>query len=138
MGLYLCIFDDRDEELEGVEIGSYTDFDFLRNAVITTVENGVAGSVCPTLQNHADNDGEWTSEESKQLLVELEHIEAEMNKFPPVELNSEWKTQVAKLLGLTPKTLAECFFDVDGEPLFARLKKLAIVSIESGHSILFQ
>lgn len=138
MGLYLCVFDETGAEIDGVEVGSYADFNFFRDAVVATVENGAGGTVCPTLFNHADNDGEWTSDESKQLLKELEEIAAVMSKYPPVELNAEWKKQVAKTFGLNPQTLEECFFDVDGEPLVERMRHLALVSVESGQPILFQ
>lgn len=138
MGLYLCIFDASGDEVEGVEVGSYADFNFFRDAVVATVENGAEETVCPTLYNHADNDGEWTSDESKRLLKELEEIAAVMNKYPPVELNADWKKQVAKIFGLNPQTLGECFFDVDGESLIERIRHLVQVSVDSGQPILFQ
>jgi hypothetical protein len=136
--LYHCIFDTSGDEVEGVEVGSYADFNFFRDAVVATVENGAAGTVCPTLYNHADNDGEWTSDESKLLLKELGEIAVVMSNYPPVELNADWKKQVAKTFGLNPKTLGECFFDVDGEPLIERIRQLAQVSVDSGQPILFQ
>ena len=74
MGLYLCVFDDDDNELDGVEVGSYADFNFFRDAVVATVENGNAGTVCPVLNTHSDNDGEWTNEEARHLLTELSQI----------------------------------------------------------------
>jgi len=138
MGLYLCVFDDSDNELEGVEIGSYADFNFFRDAVISAVEKGNAGTVCPVLNDHSDSDGEWTSEEAQSLLLELAKIAEVMRQYPSVEFNSEWKKQVAKTFGISPKTLLDCFFDVDGEPLVERLSQLAQVSISSGQPILFQ
>ena len=39
MGLYLCVFDE-DEELEGVEVGSYSDFEFFRSSVTELLEQG--------------------------------------------------------------------------------------------------
>ena len=138
MGLYLCVFDDSDNELEGLEIGSYADFNFFRDAVISAVEKGNAGTVCPVLNDHSDSDGEWTSEEAQSLLLELDKIAEVMRQYPSVEFNSEWKKQVAKTFGISPKTLLDCFFDVDGEPLVERLSQLAQVSISSGQPILFQ
>jgi immunity protein 70 of polymorphic toxin system len=138
MGLYLCVFDEADTELEGVEVGSYADFNFFRDAVVAAVEEGAAGKICPTLFNHSDNDGEWTSDESRQLLAELGKIAEVMNGYPPIELNADWKKEVAKTFGLSPKNLLECFFDVDGEPLVERLSQLAQVSISSGQPIKFQ
>jgi hypothetical protein len=137
MGLYLCAFDD-DEEVDGVEIGSYEDFNVFRNAVLAAVENGKHGSRCPVLQNHHDSDGEWTPEEAARLIEELDLVKKEFSGKPPVEFNSEWKKKVAASLGLTPKNLLECFFDVDGEPLVTRIRRLAEKSVERDIPILFQ
>jgi len=138
MGLYLCVFDDNDDEVEGVEIGSYADFSFFRETVVATVEKGKAGTVCPVLINHADSDGYWTSDEAEALLKEIEMIETVLKQYPPVAFNSPWKAEVAKTFGITPRTLLDCFFDVDGESLTQRLKGLAAVSIKRKTSILFQ
>jgi hypothetical protein len=138
MGLYLCVFDENDDELEGLEIGSYADFGFFRETVVATVEKGRAGSVCPVLINHADSDGHWTPLEAAALLEELEKIETVLKEYPPVAFNSPWKEEVAKTFGITPGSLLDCFFDVDGEPLTQRLKQLAAVSVGRKLSILFQ
>jgi hypothetical protein len=138
MGLYLCVFNDAGDELEGVEVGAYADFNFFRDAVVATVEQGNCGSVCPTLNTHSDSDGEWTSREAGDLLAELDKAAEVMRQYPPVEFNAEWKKQVAKTFGISPENLEECFFDIDGEPLIERLRQLARVSISSGQPILFQ
>jgi hypothetical protein len=138
MGLYLCVFDESGDEVEGVEVGSYADFNVFREAVTATVEKGQAGTVCPVLINHSDCDGAWTSDEAKVLLSELEEAEREMRKYPAVEFNSSWKKEVAKMFGLKSATLADSFFDVDGELLFERLRQLATKSVEVGQPILFQ
>lgn len=138
MGLYLCVFDADGNEVEGVEIGSYGDFNSFRDAVTATVEKGVARSVCPILIDHSDCDGQWTSEEARALLFELEQAERMMSQYPAVEFSSAWKQQVAKTIGIQPATLLDSFFDVDGEPLVERLKQLAQASIEVNQPILFQ
>ena len=137
MGLYLCVFDN-DNELDGVEVGSYADFNFFRDAVVRVVEGGQLGSKCPTLVSHADSDGEWTSDEVAQLLHELDVIKEAFGKMPPVEFNSSWKMGVAKTMGIVPKSLLDCFFDVDGEPLLDRLRGLAEQSVRKNVPILFQ
>jgi hypothetical protein len=137
MGLYLCAFDG-DEEVDGVEVGSYEDFNVFRNAVVAAVENGKHGSRCPVLQNHHDSDGEWTPEEAGRLIKELDLVNKEFSSKPPVEFNSEWKKKVAVSLGLIPKNLLECFFDVDGESLVSRMRRLAEKSVDKGIPILFQ
>jgi hypothetical protein len=137
MGLYLCVFKE-DEELEGVEVGSYADFNFFRDAVTATVEKGQAGSVCPRLVNHRDCDGAWSVEESAALLDELRAIEETLAQYPPVEFNSPWKKEVAQLFGVAPGNLLECFFDVDGEPLLQRMRDIAEASVKNSAPILFQ
>ncbi|GGA15880.1 MULTISPECIES: Imm70 family immunity protein [Dyella] len=137
MGLYLCAFDG-DEEIDGVEVGSYADFNFFRDAVIAAVEEGERGSRCPTLVSHHDSDGEWSPEEASRLIGEFDLIGKALSELPPVEFNSPWKGKVASSLGLKPKSLLDCFFDVDGEPLVDRLRGLAEKSIRKGVPILFQ
>ena len=137
MGLYLCVFDD-DEEIEGVEVGSYDDFHAFREAVVATVEKGQAGSACPVLINHSDCDGEWSPADASILLGELNLIEDAMCRSPPIQYNSAWKNEVARTFGIKPENLLDCFFDIDGEPLIARLRDLAHASIENQAPILFQ
>lgn len=137
MGLYLCAFD-RDEEIDGVEVGSYADFNFFRDAVVAAVEEGNRGSKCPTLQNHHDSDGRWSPEDAASLIRELELIDKGLSESPPVEFNSPWKKKVAASIGLVPRNLLECFFDVDGEPLVDRLRGLAEKSRNRDVPILFQ
>lgn len=137
MGLYLAVFDGT-EEVEGVEVGSYEDFNTFRNAITRNLEGGVVGSRFPTLMLHPDSDGEWTPAEAAQLEEELEAIGRELCKIPPLEAQPEWRKQTAKLLGLRPGNLYESFFDVDGEPLVERLIGLAKISRERRLPILFQ
>lgn len=137
MGLYLAVFDEG-EELDGVEVGSYDDFAFFRDAVISNVEGGTAGSRCPTLVLHSDCDGEWSPDEAALLETELEEIASEFASLPPVSLGEGWKPDVAKKFGIRPASLVDCFFDVDGEPLLERLIGLAKLSQERNLPILFQ
>jgi len=46
--------------------------------------------------------------------------------------------EVAKTFGINPKSLLECFFDVDGEPLLERILELTKLSQEQKLPILFQ
>ena len=98
MGLYLCVFEN-DEELEGVEVGSYADFDFFRSSVTAAVEAGQSGSKCPTLINHSDCDGDWTPGEVVMLQQELASISEKFKELPFVEFQAPWQKQVAKSLG---------------------------------------
>lgn len=137
MGLYLTIFDG-DEELDGVEVGSYTDFATFRSAVEKHVEGGIEGSRCPMLMLHSDCDGEWSPDEATQLQEEFTAITERFMELPPESLGDGWKPEVAKMFGLQPANLYDCFFDVDGEPLLDRLMGLAELSDERNQPILFQ
>ncbi len=43
MGLYLCIFED-EEDVDGVEVGPYSDFNALRDYIVRELETGNTGS----------------------------------------------------------------------------------------------
>jgi hypothetical protein len=137
MGLYLCVFENS-EELDGVEVGSYSDFDFFRSSVTELLESGVSGSKYPTLIIHHDSDGEWSSSECELLKHELTSIANSFKQLPGVQFRAEWQKQVGKLLGLKPTSLYDSFIDVDGEPLIERLLQLCNVAIERKSPILFQ
>lgn len=137
MGLYLCVFDD-DDELDGVEVGSYSDFDFFRRSVTELLEGGVAGSRFPTLIIHSDSDGEWSLTECESLRQELMTIASEFQQLPGIPFRVDWQQQVGKLLGLKPASLYESFIDVDGERLLERLIRLCDVATERAMPILFQ
>lgn len=137
MGLYLCVFEG-EQELDGVVVGTYVDFDVFRSAVVNRLENGVSGSKYPTLILHSDCDGEWTAGQCVELEKELQAVAAAFQRLPPSDFNSEWQKGVAKLLGLQPRNLYESFIDVDGEPLIERLLALCRLAQERGQPILFQ
>ncbi len=138
MGLYLTVFDG-DEELDGLEIGSYADFGIFRDAVTQHLEGGKLGSRFPTLVLHSDCDGLWSPTDSARLENELQEIAVAFRGLPPVEFGPDtWQGKVAKVMGLELRSLYDCFFDVDGEPLIGRLIELAQTSQRLGKDILFQ
>jgi hypothetical protein len=137
MGLYLCVFE-VDVEIEGVEIGLYADFNFFKDVVVAYAEGGNRGSRCPTLTMHHDSDGAWSPAEARLLLEELTYIESILGEHEPIELNSQWKREIAQSMCISPQSLLACFYDVDGEPLVERLKGLAAISIQHDVPILFQ
>ncbi len=102
------------------------------------LEDDEPGARFPVLMLHSDCDGEWSPDEAAHLSLELDQIESAFADLPPRPLESGWKLDVAKSLGLRPANLGECFFDVDGEPLLARLKALCKISVERSLPILFQ
>jgi len=137
MGLYLCIFDG-DEEVDGVEVGPYGDFNTLRECIVRELEGGNAGSKFPTLILHPDSDGQWSPSEARELESELVSIGDEFLRRPPIPISSDWQKETVKTFGLRINTLYDCFFDIDGEPLLERLINLAKLSQRRNLPILFQ
>lgn len=137
MSLYLCIFDD-DEEVDGVDVGAYSDFAEFRDTIARVLEDGKRGSRFPVLMLHPDSEGEWSVEECSRLVKELERISVELKQHPAREFAAEWQKNVAKQFGIHPTTLYDCFIDVDGESLIDRLISLAAVAQQKGLPVLFQ
>ena len=138
MGLYLCVFDG-DEEVDGVEIGSYADFGDFRDAVGAAVGSELPGTALPVLQGHSDCDGSWSIADCAVLKSELETASKILGRKSPMAWPGSWQAGVAKSLGLEPAaSLLECFIDVDGEPLVARLIGLCETALRAEEPILFQ
>jgi hypothetical protein len=137
MGLYLTVFDGEDE-LDGVEVGSYADFGFFRETVTRELEQRIPGRFFPTLILHSDSDGLWTPDQTELLERELALIRESLRKLPVVDFHSDWQRKVAKLVGLKPESLYDCFIDVDGEPLIERLIDLCSLARRVKRPILFQ
>lgn len=75
---------DEDEEVDGVEVGHYSDFAALRDYVTRELEGGRAGTRFPTLVIHSDCDGEWSPTDCGKLIGELAELAVEMRqKAPP-------------------------------------------------------
>jgi hypothetical protein len=137
MGLYLCIFDG-DEEIDGVEVGPYSDFSALRDYIVRELEPGRAGSKYPTLILHSDCDGEWSVDQCGILREELAEIIVKMKKNISVPFASEWQANVARSIGLVPSNAFESFVDVDGEFVLERLQNLVELALRRRLPILFQ
>lgn len=138
MGLYLCVFDG-DEELEGVEVGSYADFGDFRDSIAQQLEGGRRGSRFPVLMLHSDCEGSWAPDEAARLEGELRTIAAEMRERPSVPFRpGSWQAELTRQLGLKLRTLLDSYIDVDGEPLVERLIELAEIAQREGKPILFQ
>jgi hypothetical protein len=141
MGLYLCVFasEQQDDEIDGVEVGGYDDFSSFRTAIAESLEAGEWGSRFPTLMMHADSDGVWSVTDCRALADELRTIEVEAATLPPHLIPEDsWQAGAAKTLGLAPTSLADSYFDVDGEPLLGRLQGLVEVAIDVNAPIWFQ
>lgn len=138
MSLYLCIFkecsDDEDdpEEIDGWQLGSYSDFGYFRDSIVKNIPNGNF----PTLLNHSDCDGEWTTDELPNLVNELNAIKVIFQKLPPIKFSGafEW----AKSERFQASSLYECFHNVDSENLIDSLISLANTAIKYDRPISFQ
>ncbi len=139
MGLYLCVFasDDSDDDVDGIEVGTYDDFGDFRNEVHRLLEAGDDwGARFPTLLQHSDSDGLWTVEECRTLRDELTTIRTELAAVHAPAYTG-WQVDAAAYAGHSPANLAEYFIDVDGEILLDRLSELARVAIDAGRPITF-
>ena len=116
MSLYLCIFEnDIDgDELEGVEVGAYSDFAAFRKAINRVLERGPWGRF-PTLMNHHDSDGSWSPADAAELTNELRQISEDPGG-----------------------SIATTFVDVEGQPLVERLRALAQLAVQTNRPIWFQ
>jgi hypothetical protein len=137
MGLYLCVFDG-DEDVDGVEVGSYADFNALRDYITHELEGGKAGFRFPVLILHSDSDGEWTPSDCEKLRGELVEIATALKARPAIKFVSDWQEGVAKSIALVPQNAFESFIDVDGEFLIERLQSLVEGARKRGLPILFQ
>jgi hypothetical protein len=136
MGLYLCVFRG-DDELEGVEVGSYDDFERFREAA-RALDRRMFRRF-GTLRANIKPNTAWSRREAARLGRELARLGAELKKLPPRPFPPEsWQEQIAAERRLAPTSLYDCFFDVDGEPLVERLLGLCRVSVEAREPILFQ
>jgi hypothetical protein len=137
MGLYLCVFDG-DDEVDGLEVGSYADYGNLVKHVVEKLEGGVGGSRFPVFVLHSDCDGSWTPEECAVLEKEICIIVAEFKQHEAIPFSSDWQFKIAKQMGHCPQNLYESFIDVDGELLLDRLLELARVAQHRDEPIVFQ
>jgi len=137
VGLYLCIFDG-DDDIEGVEVGAYSDFGRLRDHIVRELEGGRAGSRFPTFILHSDCDGEWSVAECGKLRSELTQMRLAMQARPPVPFISDWQRNVAQSFGLSPKNAFESFIDVNGDFILERIQQLVDVAIDRQLPISFQ
>lgn len=134
VGLYLCVFDDADE-IDGMEVGSYQDFDDLRREI----RDRLGGDDrFPTLLRHSDCDGEWNPAECSMLETELKEIIVSLKGLPPQGVVGGWQRDVINALSLRPRSRLEELIDVDGEPLLERLLGLTQLAQREQRSILFQ
>ncbi len=136
MGLYLCVFRE-DDELEGVEVGGYDDFERFRDAA-RALDRRVFRRF-GTLRANIKPNTSWSHREAARLARELTALGDELRKLPPRAFPQDsWQEQISRERGRAPASLYDCFIDVDGEPLLERLLGLCRVSVEARQPILFQ
>jgi hypothetical protein len=137
VGLYLCVFDG-DEDVDGIDVGMYEDWNAFIKAIVSHLEGGQRGSRFPLLTLHQDCDGEWSPSECVDLEKALDEIAREFEHLPSEPPRDGWKADIAKRFGLQLGTLHDCFFDVDGESLIGRLRGLAKLAQKINRPIIFQ
>jgi len=126
MGLYLCVFANErsDEEVDGIDVGGYDDFEIIRGALATALEGGRRGRRFPLFMLHHDSDGTWAPNQLPALQEEIETMAREASRAKAVHIASGWQQDVANQAGLKPTNLHESLFDVDGAPFLDRLLNL--------------
>jgi hypothetical protein len=136
VGLYLCVFRG-DEELLGVDLGSYEDFERLRNAA--RARDGRVFRRYGTLRVNITPTARWSPRDVARLASELTALREALRREPPVSFApGSCQAERARELGLAPASLADCFVDVDGRPLWDGLLALCRLSVEAREPILFQ
>ena len=140
MGLVLCVYDDPEtgDDLDGFQVGRYSDFGAWRDFICAELEGGEWGSRVPTLMMHSDCDGEWSPAECAVLKRELQTIRGEMEKLPVVPFHASWQQGVAAEFGLIPQSALDCFINIDGENLVEGITRLADLAIQLRRPISFQ
>jgi hypothetical protein len=139
MGLVLCVYEGREagDDLDGFQVGSYSDFGAWRDFIAAKLEGGRWGSRFPTIMMHSDCDGEWSPEDCIALKRELAAIRDEMARLPVVPFHSAWQRQVADEFGLRQQSALDCFINVDGETLVDAIERLAELAMRLGRPITF-
>ncbi|WJS95655.1 immunity 70 family protein [Flavobacterium johnsoniae] len=138
MGLYLAIFK-KEEEINGLEVGSYEYFGIFRDCIFELIENnGNWGSTCPTIMNHSDCDGKFEPKECKEMISELKKIKEVFQKQNSNHKVIDQKKELIDLYQIKPLNLYDCFIDVDGENLIDRLIELCEDAIDNDLDIIFQ
>ncbi len=136
MSLYLCVFRD-EEELDGVDVGSYDDFERLREFARSI--DGRIFRRFGTLRTNVSPTTSWSPRAAARLEAELATLADELRRRPPRPFPADsWQARVAAARGTAPGTLYDCFFDVEGRPLVERLVALCRLSVEARQPILFQ
>jgi hypothetical protein len=136
VGLYLCVFRD-DEELFGIDVGSYDDWERFRGEA--RARDGRLFRRFGTLRVNVSPTTHWSPRDASRLAAELGRLHEALRREPPRPFRpGSWQAELAAERGLVPASLAECFFDVDGVPLFDGLAELCRLAVETREPILFQ
>jgi hypothetical protein len=139
MGLVLFVYDGREsgDDLDGFQVGSYSDFGAWRDFIPAKLEGGRWGSRFPTIMMHSDCDGEWSPVDCIALKRELAAIRDEMARLLVVPFHSAWQQQVADEFGLRQQSALDCFINVYGETLVDAIERLADLAMRLGRPITF-
>jgi hypothetical protein len=131
MSPYFTIFDG-DEEVTGWVFGHYSDFGYFRDTIAAKLN----AKDYPTLIQHSDCDGEWSSEELSKLRSELQAIAAAFRNLPAEQPTKAFEHTAE--YRRNAQSLYDCFHNIDGENVFEALISLCEEGIKRDRPILFQ
>ena len=131
MSLYLAVFSEEGEEIDGFQVGTYSDY----GRFIDTVKANVKLEVCKLLTEHHDSDGFWTTDECNLLINELEQIKNTLSALPPSRIDFDWATDFDYKIG---RNLDESLQNVDEEPMTSALIDLCKIAVRNNAKLHFQ
>ncbi|GGD12836.1 Imm70 family immunity protein [Halopseudomonas salina] len=131
MSLYLAVFTQDDEEIDGFQVGTYHDY----GKFIDSIKENVDPKNCKLLINHHDSDGYWTPQECENLIEELTYIKKVLAKLPPQKIEYDWSRQTPYEPG---NNLNASLQNIDGEPMTDALVSLCQVAVENNAKLYFQ
>ena len=136
MGLCLHLFgpdvgEEEPEEIAECDVGHYSDFECFRD----TIARQLDARQFPTLMDHSDCEGDWTSIEIPVLERELREIGAAFKKLSPQEPRGAFEHTAEYREGAS--SLYDCFHNVDGENLFEAILDLCALARQHKRPITF-
>lgn len=139
MSLYLCVLDfseGYENEIKGIEIGSYDYFSCFRECICKYVENNKWGSKCPIIMNHEEGNGFFSPDDCKKVLNELLVIKRVFENIIPDNSTLQKVKKYKKIQ--SSMVLRECFTDVDDCDLISQLEMICELSVQKELNVYFQ
>ena len=131
MSLYLAVFDG-ELEIAGYAMGHYSDYDYF----IETIGAKCGAEKYPTLLEHSDCDGEWSTDRISQLQSEIAAIRECLKAEAPIAPHDVFEHTTGYRVGA--RSLYDCFHTVDGTNMLEALQALTETALRIRQPILFQ